>query len=80
MIDKEALAKIKKEGWNYKCCDGNPNCANNKTKKFIDHLQHLARTNTTKFRRVLWGYIEDVETDRDFNKMRVKEILAHFRP
>lgn len=72
MIDLKALKEIKDKGWDYKCCGGSETCANNKSKRFIDHIQHLALTDTDKFRDELFCYIESVETDRETKEWQVK--------
>ena len=75
MIDLKALKEIEDKGWDYQCCGGSEKCANNKAKKFIDHIQHLALTDTDKFRDELFCYIESVETDRDLYKFKYKKLF-----
>ena len=67
-------------GWQYRdCCGGNPNCANNRTKNFIDEVFSLVHTDINKARDMLYSYMESVETDRDWNMMKRKELLKQIK-
>lgn len=60
----------------YTCCDGSPTCANNRTRRFIDHLWLLAFLNPKRFKEDLWNYIENVETDRDMLKFKCQKLMS----
>lgn len=69
--------KSKKEpnyaSWFNPCCGGLP-CANNRTKSFINKLFSLYERDKQKARNALFEYMESVETDRDWAKLKLKEL------
>jgi len=73
---KRVVKKLEKrlEKWEsrYTCCERSPDCANNKTKKFVEEL--LGKGKWTKKKEYLYMVIESIETDRDFNKIKRGEL------
>lgn len=79
MINEKELQRIREEGWGYECCSGDPKCANNRTKKFINELFALVHTDLNAARDMLFGCIEELEMDRDWNKALVEELRKELK-
>lgn len=65
--------ELKKWRERYDCCNSSPDCANNKTKKFVEFM--LGRSKWSKKKEELYCVIESLETDRDMNTCRLKETM-----
>ena len=74
-VDLEKLSKREP----YSCCGGDPECAVNKSERFIDGLFDLFMKDRNAAKDHLFMYMESVETDRDWNKFKLKEALAEIQ-